>query len=61
VVLRQAEEMAKVAVEQGEAELDPMTAYERKLVHQVVADMEGLSSFSEGQEPRRRVRIRRTP
>ena len=60
VVLRQAEEMAQVAVERGEAELDPMTAYERKLVHQVVADIQGLSSFSEGQEPRRRVRIRRT-
>ena len=58
-VLRQAEEMAQVAVEQGEAELDPMTAYERKLVHQVVAEIEGLSSYSEGQEPRRRVRIRR--
>jgi spoIIIJ-associated protein len=58
-VLRQAEEMAQVAVERGEAELDPMTAYERKLVHQVVAEIEGLSSFSEGQEPRRRVKIRR--
>jgi spoIIIJ-associated protein len=58
-VVRQAEEMAQVAVERGEAELDPMTAYERKLVHQVVAEIEGLSSFSEGQEPRRRVKIRR--
>ena len=58
-VVRQAEEMAQLAAERGEAELDPMTDYERKLVHQVVAEIEGLSSFSEGQEPRRRVKIRR--
>lgn len=58
-VLRQTEEMVLVAREQGEAELDPMSAYERKLVHQAIADIEGLSSFSEGQEPRRRVMIRR--
>ena len=58
-VLRQAEEMAQVAMERGEAELDPMSAYERKLVHHLIAGIEGLSSFSEGQEPRRRVRIQR--
>ncbi|MGQ0678999.1 MAG: Jag family protein [Actinomycetota bacterium] len=60
-VLRQAEEAARLALEDGEADLDPMSAYERKLVHQAIADIEGLSSFSEGQEPRRRVRVRRNP
>lgn len=58
VVRKLAEEMAAVALEEGEAELDPMNAYERKIVHETVLDFEGLSSFSEGKEPRRRVVIK---
>ncbi|WP_308220312.1 R3H domain-containing nucleic acid-binding protein [Kineococcus sp. TRM81007] len=39
----------------GEAEhLEPMSAFERKVVHDAVAD-EGLTSESEGQEPQRHV------
>jgi spoIIIJ-associated protein len=34
--------------------LDPMTPFERKVVHDVVAAA-GLTSESEGEEPRRRV------
>jgi spoIIIJ-associated protein len=34
--------------------LDPMSAFERKVVHDVVADA-GLRSESEGEEPARRV------
>ena len=34
--------------------LDPMTPFERKVVHDAVAAA-GLSSESEGEEPRRRV------
>jgi spoIIIJ-associated protein len=37
--------------------LDPMTPFERKVVHDVVADSE-LVSESEGDEPARRVVIR---
>jgi spoIIIJ-associated protein len=37
--------------------LQPMTAFERKVVHDVVADA-GLVSESEGQDPNRRVVIR---
>ena len=37
--------------------LEPMTPFERKVVHDVVADA-GLSSESEGDEPSRRVVIR---
>ncbi len=37
--------------------LDPMTAFERKVVHDVVAEA-GLFSESEGEEPNRRVVIR---
>jgi spoIIIJ-associated protein len=58
-VRRQAEAMAERAAAEGEAALEPMNAYERKIVHETVATIEGVSSFSEGQEPKRRVLIRR--
>ncbi len=58
-VRRQAEAMAERAAEEGEAALEPMSAYERKIVHETVAAIEGVSSFSEGQEPKWRVLIRR--
>ena len=41
-----------------EIELEPMTAYERKIVHDAVAEVEGASSFSEGEEPNRKVVVR---
>lgn len=41
-----------------EIELEPMTAYERKVVHDAVAEVEGASSFSEGEEPQRKVVVR---
>jgi spoIIIJ-associated protein len=53
------EEVARKAVEEAKAagepvRLDPMTPFERKVVHDVVAAA-GLTSESEGEEPRRRV------
>ncbi|MCX2964843.1 Jag family protein [Gordonia aquimaris] len=40
----------------GEREaLDPMTPFERKIVHDAVAAVDGVVSESEGAEPRRRV------
>jgi len=54
-----AREMAERAKERGtEIELEPMSAYERKIIHQAVADIDGASSFSEGEEPSRKVVIR---
>ncbi|MGH2757020.1 MAG: RNA-binding cell elongation regulator Jag/EloR [Actinomycetota bacterium] len=54
-----AREMAERAKERGtEIELEPMSAYERKIVHQAVAEIDGASSFSEGEEPSRKVVIR---
>ncbi len=54
-----AREMAERAKERGtEIELEPMTAYERKIVHQAVSEIAGASSFSEGEEPNRKVVIR---
>ncbi|MGI8616385.1 MAG: protein jag [Actinomycetota bacterium] len=41
-----------------EERLDPMNAYERKLVHDVVAEFDGLESSSEGVDPDRFVVIR---
>lgn len=54
-----AREMAGRAKERGtEIELEPMTSYERKVVHDAVAEVDGASSFSEGEEPNRKVVIR---
>lgn len=47
---------AKRVLEGGEKEaLRPMTPFERKIVHDAVAAVEGVSSESEGVEPSRRV------
>lgn len=54
-----AKSMARRAKERGtEIELEPMNAYERKIVHDAVAEVEGASSFSEGEEPYRKVVVR---
>jgi spoIIIJ-associated protein len=54
-----AKAMALRAKERGtEIELEPMTAYERKIVHDAVSEIEGASSFSEGAEPYRKVVVR---
>jgi spoIIIJ-associated protein len=51
--------MAERAKARGtEIELEPMSAYERKIVHTAVADVPGASSYSEGEEPLRKVIIR---
>ncbi|MGK2318335.1 Jag family protein [Gordonia rhizosphera] len=41
-------------------ELDPMTPFERKIVHDAVAAVDGVVSESEGMEPKRRVVVLRT-
>lgn len=54
-----ARSIAERAKERGtEIELEPMTAYERKIVHDAVAEIDGVSSFSEGEEPNRKVVVR---
>ncbi|MDQ4144517.1 MAG: KH domain-containing protein [Actinomycetota bacterium] len=51
--------MAQRAKERGtEIELEPMNSYERKIVHDAVADIDGATSFSEGDEPDRKVIVR---
>jgi len=48
----------RVRDEDAEQALEPMGASDRKVVHDVVAEMEGVTTISEGEEPRRRVVIR---
>ena len=38
-----------------ERAMEPMTAADRKVVHDVIADIDGVDTTSEGEEPRRRV------
>jgi spoIIIJ-associated protein len=55
-VERQAERAAERALETGkEIELEPMSATERKLVHDLLKDRPELETFSEGDEPDRCV------
>ncbi|MEO8477484.1 MAG: RNA-binding cell elongation regulator Jag/EloR [Actinomycetota bacterium] len=49
----------RVVAEGGEHAFDPMNAYERKLVHDAAADVEGAESFSRGEAPDRYVVLRR--
>lgn len=54
-----ARSMAERAKERGtEIELEPMNAYERKIIHDAVAVVDGATSFSEGEEPTRKVIVR---
>jgi len=56
-----AREIAKRVARTGqEEELEPMNPYERKLVHDVVAGVEGATSSSRGEDPERFVVIQRS-
>jgi spoIIIJ-associated protein len=58
-LVEHAREVAERVQRTGEEEqLDPMNAYERKLVHDVVAEFESLESVSEGVDPDRFVVVR---
>lgn len=58
-LIEHAREVADRVRSSGEEErLDPMNAYERKLVHDVVAEYEELESVSEGVDPERFVVVR---
>ena len=60
-LVEQAREAAERVHRSGtEEHLDPMNAYQRKLVHDAVAEVEGVESLSEGVDPERYVIIRAT-
>jgi spoIIIJ-associated protein len=50
--------LAEQVIEDGqERMLEPMNASDRKVIHDAVQEIEGVSSYSEGEEPRRSVVI----
>ena len=54
-----ATQLADKVVESGkEQALEPMGAADRKVVHDAVAEIDGVTTISEGEDPRRRVVIR---
>jgi spoIIIJ-associated protein len=57
-LIEKAEEAIDEVLDTGEAvRLEPMDVFERKAIHQVVADQDGVISRSQGREPARRVII----
>jgi spoIIIJ-associated protein len=59
-LLEKAEEAIEAVLDGAEPErLEPMDVFERKAVHQLVAEYDGVSSRSQGREPARRVIIER--
>jgi spoIIIJ-associated protein len=57
-LIEKAEEAIDAVLESGDPErLEPMDVFERKAIHQLVAEVEGLESRSQGREPARRVII----
>lgn len=56
---RDAQDIAlRIARDGGEEELEPMNAYDRKIVHDVVSETDGVESFSRGEGADRHVVIR---
>jgi spoIIIJ-associated protein len=52
-------DLAGKVLESGrEQALEPMSASDRKVVHDAVSEIDGVTTGSEGEEPRRRVVIR---
>lgn len=49
---------AKVLETRRDQALEPMGAADRKVVHDTVAEIDGVSTVSEGEDPRRRVVLR---
>jgi spoIIIJ-associated protein len=61
-VARRAREAARRVLKTGRPEmLEPMTAADRKAVHETVAEFPNLQTASEGEEPGRRVVIQPVP
>jgi spoIIIJ-associated protein len=48
----------RVASSRQDEELEPMTSFERKIVHDVIAEVPGAESNSIGEDPNRRVVVR---
>ncbi len=52
---------AEVVRMNQEAELDPLSAYERRIIHNALQEYPGITTYSEGEEPERRVIVAPKP
>jgi len=51
-----AQKLAARVLEEGRSQMtDPMSSSERKIIHRIISRMEGVTSYSEGDEPNRYV------
>lgn len=51
-----AQKLATRVLEEGSSQItDPMSSSERKIIHRIISRMEGVTSYSEGDEPNRYV------
>ena len=51
-----AQKLATRVLEEGRSQVtDPMSSSERKIIHRIISRMEGVTSYSEGDEPNRYV------
>ena len=51
-----AQKLATRFIEEGRSQVtDPMSSSERKIIHRIISRMEGVTSYSEGDEPNRYV------
>ena len=56
VVQSYAQKLATRVLEEGRSQVtDPMSSSERKIIHRIISRMEGVTSYSEGDEPNRYV------
>ena len=56
VLQRYAQKLATRVLEEGRSQVtDPMSSSERKIIHRIISRMEGVTSYSEGDEPNRYV------
>lgn len=61
-LVEQARELAAAVVDAGqEAELDPLNAFERRIIHHALMDYPGVTTYSEGEGEDRRVIIAPKP
>jgi spoIIIJ-associated protein len=61
-LVRFAHKAADTVKESGQrVALEPMSAVDRKVIHDTIATIEGVSTLSEGEEPRRRVVVLPAP
>ncbi len=58
MLTQMAKELADEVLSTGqEAELEPLSALERRIIHQVLVEIPGIRTYSEGEEPNRYIVI----